>query len=320
MPFTPQSHTWSGKRAVLLVHGIGNSRPGDSVAQLQLLQSVLGSDRDDVAVYQLFYDHFNDWMVEKTQAKTLLDAATQSLSAAIADPELNDTIAEYIGDILWPVLSSNARAMVRESYLAQLKQIVEDGEAAGVPVRRQKITIIAHSLGCFHTYEALHHAAKFPTHVLQPASHEVRFANVILMASPVQLIRTVADRMGSLVPNRRWLETVQGDSLSFPQELRTDGSAVLSARQWISITGDLDPVGGHFFRRRERWAFMDIAGQQSIVLQQNLTDVTSKAELLNRLRASALSGTAPTVSPNDPHSWSSYISQQGDALRSWVLA
>ncbi len=320
MPFTPQSQTWSGKRAVLLVHGIGNSHPADSDATLQLVQSVLGAERDTVAVYQLFYDHFNDWMVEKTNASALLTAATQSLSAAIADPELNETVSEYIGDILWPVLSSNARAMVREAYLAQLKQMVQDGEAAGVPVRRQKLTIIAHSLGCFHTYEALQHAAKWSTHVLQPASHEVRFANVILMASPVQLIRTVAERMGSLVPNRRWLETVQGDALSIPQEQRTDKSVVLSTKQWISITGNLDPVGGHFFRSRAPWAYMDIAGQQSIVLQQNPTDVTNKAELLNRLRSSALSGSAPTVSPQDPHSWTSYITQQRDALRTWVLA
>ncbi len=320
MPFTPQSQPWPGKRAVLLVHGIGNSRPGDSPALMQRLQLALGADDDNVVVYQLFYDHFNDWMVEKTQAKALLDAATQSLSTAIADPELQDTVAEYIGDILWPVLSSNARAMVREAYLAQLKQIVDDGEEAGVPVHRQKLTIIAHSLGCFHTYEALHHAAKFATHVLQPASHEVRFANVILMASPVQLIRTVAERLGKLVPNRRWLETVQGDALSIPQEVRTDGTAVLCTERLISITGDLDPVGGHFFRHRAPWAYMDIPGQQSIVVKQNATDVTSKAELLNRLRGSALSGSAPIVSPQDPHSWDAYIAQQSDALRGWVVA
>lgn len=319
MSFTPQSRSWSGKRAVLLVHGIGNSRPGDYAELLHALHALLGDDRDSVAVYQLFYDHFNDWFTEKTNATELLESAVKSLAERIEDPELGRTVAEYIGDILWPVLSTNARACVREAYLAQLKQIVDDGENSDVPVRQQQITIIAHSLGCFHTYETLHHAAKHRMHMLQPASHEVRFANVIFMASPVQMIRTVAERLGSLVPNRRWLETVQGESLFIPFETRTNGSEIQSVRNWISVTGDLDPVGGHFFRRQADWAYMNVPGQHSFIDKQFPIDVTSREELIARLKSSALKGAAPTISPSDPHSWQEYIARHTVDLKQWIL-
>jgi hypothetical protein len=189
-----------------------------------------------------------------------------------------------------------------------------------VPVRRQQLTIIAHSLGCFHTYEVLHHAARYASHILQPSTHEVRFANVIYMASPVQLIRSVAEQLGSLVPNRRWLETVQGDALHIPFETRDDGKRVESVRNWVSITGNLDPVGGHFFRKRADWAYMQCEGQHSFVDQQFPTDVTSKADLIARLRASKLTGDAPTISPQDPHAWGSYIARHTTDLRDWILA
>ena len=320
MSFTPQSRTWTGKRAVLLVHGIGNSRPGDYADLLHSVETLLGPSHVDVALYQLFYDHINDWFVQKTDASALLGQATAALAQQIDDPEIGATIAGYIGDILWPVLSTSARGAVREAYLAQLKQMVLDGENAGVPVRRQQLTIIAHSLGCFHTYEALHHAAKYSSHILQPSTHEVRFANVIYVASPVQLIRTVAERLGSLVPNRRWLETVQGDTLHIPFETRDDGKQIQSVRNWVSITGNLDPVGGHFFRKRADWAYMQVDGQHSFIDQQFPTDVTSKADLIARLRTSKLTGDAPTISPRDPHAWGAYIERHTADLRDWILA
>ncbi len=319
MSFTPQSRSWTGKRAVLLVHGIGNSRPGDYADLLHSVETLLGPDRDHVAFYQLFYDHINDWFVQKTDAAALLGQATSALARQIDDPEIGETLAGYIGDILWPVLSTSARGAVREAYLAQLKQMILDGTNADVPVRRQQLTIIAHSLGCFHTYETLHHAAKYSSHILQPSTHEVKFANVIYMASPVQLIRSVAEQLGSLVPNRRWLETVQGDALHIPFEERSDGKKIQSVRNWVSITGNLDPVGGHFFRKRADWAYMQCEGQQSFVDQQFPTDVTSKSDLVARLRASKLTGEAPTISPQDPHAWGSYIARHTTQLRDWIL-
>ena len=49
--------------AVLLVHGVGNARPGD------YLRSRGDQDRvgSTTAVYSLFYDVFNDWFLEKSQ-------------------------------------------------------------------------------------------------------------------------------------------------------------------------------------------------------------------------------------------------------------
>lgn len=320
MPFEPQTRRWTGKRAVLLVHGIGNSRPGDDATLTEAVRQAFGDDMRDIALYPLYYDHINDWFSEKTNAAALLSQATSALATRIADPELGATLAEYVGDVLWPVLSTSARSAIREAFLAQLKQITEDGEASGVPIRRQRLTIVAHSLGCFHTYEALHHAAAIKTPMLRPASNEMKFANVIFMASPVQLIRSVAEQLGSLVPNRRWLYAVQGDGLSVPFEEKVDRSVVRSVDNWISITGNLDPVGGHFFRSRADWAYMDVPGQQSIVVPQFATDVTSRAQLLQRLSASSLRGERPTVSPQDPHSWLAYVSGHASQLREWVMA
>lgn len=320
MSFEPQTRRWTGKRALLLVHGIGNSRPSDDATLAEAVRQALGTDSSEVALYQLYYDHINDWFSEKTNAAGLLSQATSALAARIADPELGATLAEYVGDVLWPVLSTSARGAIREAYLAQLKQITLDGEAAGVPIRRQRLTIVAHSLGCFHTYETLHHAAATKTPMLRPASNEVVFANVIFMASPVQLIRSVAEQMGSLVPNRRWLYAVQGDSLSIPFEAKVDGSIVKSVNNWISITGNLDPVGGHFFRSRADWAYMNVPGQQSFVDSQFPLDVTNRDQLLQRLRESSLRGERPTVSPQDPHSWLAYVTGHAAQLHDWVMA
>ncbi|MEP7382702.1 MAG: hypothetical protein ABI910_13520, partial [Gemmatimonadota bacterium] len=248
MTFELQTQPWTGKRAILLVHGIGNAAKGDYEQLLAEVQAMLGPALDSTVIYQLWYDQVNDWFQAKTDLGELLTTAVHALRDTINDPEMGEAIADTVGDLLWPVLVADARTAVREAYIAQLKQMVADGINSGVPARRQKLSIICHSLGCFHTYEALHHIAQFASHALQPATHEVVFDNVIFMASPVQMIRSVADTLGSLVPNRRWLYTVQGDTLSIPFETTLTGIKVPSVRRWASITGDLDPVGGFFFR------------------------------------------------------------------------
>lgn len=318
MPHQLQSQAWPGKRAILLVHGIGNARPGDYQELLGHVKAMLGDAEPSTAIYQLFYDQVNDWFLAKQGLGNLLDQAIQALRGRIDDSEIGDTLADSIGDVLWPVLLADARAAVREAYIAQLKQVVQDGVAAGVPARRQKLSIICHSLGCFHTYEALHHIARFPSHLLQPATHEVRFENVIYMASPVQLIRTVADAMGSLVPNKRWLYTVQGDALSIPSETTLTGTVVKSVKRWVSITGNLDPVGGHFFRVKAPWAYMDVAGQESRIDQQFPTDVTSKSQLRERLLAARRDREPPRITPSNPHSWENYVTNNAAELNQWI--
>ncbi len=319
MTWTAQQQQWRGDRAVLLVHGIGNAAPGDYGSIADAVKEAAGDGGGPVAMYQLYYDQVNDWFSSKMQLGALLTAATRALATRIDDPELGDTLAELVGDVLWPVLLADARAAVREAYLLQLKQIVDDGVRAGVPARDQRLSIICHSLGCFHTYEVLHHAALFPSHTLQPATHGVRFANVIFMASPVQLIRTIADAMGSLVPNKRWLYTVQGETLSIPRQATLSGGEVRSVENWVTITGNLDPVGGHFFRRRADWAYMSVPGESVAIVQpQDALNITTKAQLAACFRACLRDREPPNITPKDPHCWEAYVTTHASQLRTWL--
>lgn len=318
MSFELQSHEWPARRAVLLVHGIGNAKPGDYTALVADVNAMLGAEAANTAIYQLWYDQVNDWFAAKTDLAHLITVAVKALAARIDDAEIGDVIAESAGDVLWPVLSANARAAAREAFLAQVKQMVQDGVSSGVPARRQNLSIICHSLGCFHTYEALHHAALFASHALQPATHEVIFDNVVFMASPVQLIRTVADAMGNLVPNKRWLYTVKDDKLSIPSETTLAGAVVPSVRRWVSITGDLDPVGGHFFKKKAPWAYMDVAGQESRIDDQAALNITSKAQLAQVLKASLRERQPPVIAANNPHSWENYVRLHATELNQWI--
>jgi len=319
MTWTAQQQQWRGDRAILLVHGIGNAVPGDYASIAETVKDSVGGNGSPVAMYQLYYDQVNDWFSSKMQLSALLTTATRMLATRINDPELGETLAELVGDVLWPVLLADARAAVREAYLLQLKQIVDDGVSAGIPARDQRLSIICHSLGCFHTYEALHHAALFPSHLLQPAAHGVRFENVIFMASPVQLIRTIADAMGSLVPNKRWLYTVQGDTLSIPRQAKLMGGEVSSVQNWVSITGNLDPVGGHFFRTRADWAYMKVPGETVAIVQpQDGLGISTKAQLVDRFRACIRDREPPQITPKDPHCWESYVTSHAAQLHTWL--
>lgn len=320
MSFELQSHQWPAKRAVLLVHGIGNAKSGDYTQVVADINTMLGAEAANTVIYQLWYDQVNDWFAAKTDLAHLVTVAVSALARQIDDAEIGEIVAESAGDVLWPVLSANARAAAREAFLAQVKQMVQDGVASGVPARRQKLSIICHSLGCFHTYEALHHAALFPSHVLQPATHEVVFENVIFMASPVQMIRTVAGAMGNLVPNKRWLYSVKEEGLSIPSETTLSGTVVPSVKRWVSITGDLDPVGGHFFKKKASWAYMDVAGQQSRIDKQDALNITSKQQLAQVLRASLSERQPPRISANNPHSWENYLRINSGELTQWLTA
>lgn len=318
MSFELQSIPWTGKRAILLVHGIGNAKPGDYTEVVDNIKAFLGDQVDSTAIYQLWYDQVNDWFASKTALGDLITKAEDAISGKINDPEMGQGIAESMGDVLWPVLSADARAAAREAYLAQVKQIVVDGINAGVPARRQKLSIICHSLGCFHTYEALHHMTRFPSFGLQPATHEVQFENVIFMASPVQLIRTVADAMGNLVPNKRWLYSVQGDTLSIPSETTLTGMVVPSVKRWVAITGDLDPIGGHFFKKMLPWAYMNVPGQVSRIDNQQALHIATKQELVAKLREGKRDKLPPLITKTSPHDWQNYVSRNAAELKQWI--
>jgi hypothetical protein len=134
------------------------------------------------------------------------------------------------------------------------------------------------------------------------------------MASPVQLIRTLAGAIGGLVPSG--LATAAAAGLVVPSE---EGLGVVrtSVERWISVTGDLDPIGGHFVRRKAPWAYMDVPGQESIVVPQALVgDADEATNLFTRLRTSLSAGKPPTL--NNPHSWLDYLNGSQVDLKSWL--
>jgi hypothetical protein len=319
VPRKPQSVKWPSNRAVLLVHGVGNARPGDYQNLVALVEQALGPDAPDFAIYQLFYNSINNWFKEKTALAQKLRQLKAFFKVGVGDADLAEAAAEYAGDVLWPVMSTSARSAVRQAYLAQLKQIVLDGIDAGVLRVDQRITIVAHSLGCFYTYEVLHAAATLVSHRLQPRTHAVRFANVILMASPVQLIRSVGEALGPAVPRKSDLAVFDEAGLTIPGETHAGGRTT-STDNWISITGELDPVGGWFFRRKAPWAYMDLPGQQSIVDPQTLLDIGSKADLVKLLAESVFEKKPPDISIENPHSWEGYVARHEQELRQWLTA
>lgn len=93
----------------------------------------------------------------------------------------------------------------------------------------------------------LHTIATEPAHTLQSLTDGIRFRSVVFMASPVQLIRTVGQAVSGLVPPNLATLATSGIGNPFEQALGVTRTAV---ERWVSITGDLDPIGGHFVRRK----------------------------------------------------------------------
>lgn len=314
----PQSQRWPADRALLLVHGIGNARPGDYDALVAQLRAALGADAPRIAVYVLYYDALDDWMAAKTQCAAAIAALVGRLRARVDGSSLGAAIAEFAGDVVWPVLVADARNAVRAALLAQLQQIVLDGLAAHLPARRQHLSIMCHSLGCFHTYEALHAAAASSTEGLAPGTDGVVFDNVIHVASPVQMIRTVAGDLGALVPESESLACLTPGGLRIPAEAVIGDGAVPSVRRWISITGDLDPVGGWFLRARADWAYMQVDGQLSFVDRQQPTNVATANDLARVLLGALAEDGPPRITAENPHDWSAYVARHTDDLRGWL--
>jgi hypothetical protein len=319
MPFQPQSMFWPGTRAILLVHGIGDASTGrEGAFPLDVVTRMLGDEAPNVAVYRINYDFINDWLATKVQFQAGITALKAEVKLRLGNEDTDATIAEYAGDVLWPVLSAELRFAIRDALIAQLDQIqIDRGESAlrrGDDPLDYQISIVSHSLGCFHTYEVLTATAEEPAHRLRPASDLFTLDSVVLMASPVQLIRTVAGAIGALVPDREHLATL-ARPLAIPSETRR-GRVVPCTRDFISITGSHDPVGGHLLGRRLDWAYMDIPGQHSVIVSQHALDIDTKLGTAQAL-AKAFAAGGPKV--KDPHSWSAYIDSQSKLLRGVLL-
>lgn len=329
MAFPVQRHAWKtntagGKgKALLLVHGIGNSKPGDYDFLLPKLQAALGPEFGDSAVYSLYYDVLNDWVKDKIQAEAAAAKVAGVLSPKFGGA-LGAGLAEYAGDVLWPILSASARQAIQSAYLKQLQGMVLDGIAAGFPPEVQNLSILCHSLGCFHTYEVLHACVKDPSQKLHPAKDGVRFANVVYMASPAQLIRSVAGSISALVP--KGLAVLNPQGLRCPIGISASGRRVPSVKRWVSITGSLDPVGGHLLGKKMDWAYMNVpadapfTGQTSLIDPQTWIQASNEAELKTVLAEALATRKLGQIPIRDPHSWGEYITGHAGDLRQWLVA
>lgn len=319
MSFQPQTMFWPGTRAVLLVHGIGDASTGkDNAFPLDVLRDCLGDDAGKTAIYRINYDFINDWLATKLQFAAGITALKAAIKLKLGDADSDSTISDYAGDILWPVLSAELRFAVRDAMIAQLDQMqIDRGESAlrrGDDPLDYELNIVAHSLGCFHAYEVLTAAAQEPSHALRPASDLFTLHSVILMASPVQLIRTIGGAIGAFVPDKDNLATL-GQPLAIPSET-VKGNVTPITPDFMSITGSHDPVGGHLMGKKLDWAYMDIPGQHSVIVpQQSLNIDTKEGTALALAKAFATGG--PKV--NDPHSWAAYIAGQAKLLRGVLL-
>lgn len=319
MTFVPQSINWPGTRAVLLVHGIGNASVGQAGAfPLDALKHALADGAPEVAIYTINYDFINDWIDRKVNFTAAITALRGALTAKLGNGSGDAAIADQIGDVLWPVLSPDLRLAVRDAIIAQLAQIELDRLESAIMRRKDPLdyqtSIIAHSLGCFHTYEVLTAIATEPAHNLQPATDLTTFDSVILMASPVQLIRTVAGLIRAAVPQLATLATL-AKPLAIPSEA-VSGQVIPCTSDFISITGSHDPVGGHVLGQKLPWAYMDIPGQHSTIVSQHALNIDTRDTTALALAHTVAAG---GVALQDPHSWSAYMDAQARQLRGLLL-
>ena len=321
MSFEVQSQPWSDSRALVLVHGVGDYKKGDYNKLLLSLENAIGPAMwKKFAVYTVFYDLLNDWAAEKTQAANLLAALVDRLKLHFETSKLGEVAAESAGDVLWPVLELDARSAIRDAIIAQLQQVVLDGDRAGVARRDQKISIVGHSLGCFHTYEAISAAANDPQYRLQPVADAVQFDSVVLMASPVQIIRSAAGWIGRLIPDPDGLSCLRNTRLDLPGMTNVAGRFVPSARRFVSLTGTLDPVGGYLLRDRLDWAYMNIIGQESVVDPQDLLTIPDAKTLIASLAAAKGSAKGLPFTVNNPHDWVGYVERNAKGVKEWLVS
>jgi hypothetical protein len=319
---SPQTQKWPDRHAVLFVHGVGNAQPGDYGPLVAQVEELLGDDANKFAIYFLYYDQVNNWFAQKEQLRLQCAQLVRAIGKRLDGSSLGNVIADFGGDVIWPVLLADARLAVRTAVLQQLQQIVLDGKAANVQPRNQHLSVIAHSMGCFHVYEALMYAAATPAEGLGPASAGIVLDNLIFMASPVQLIRTVAGELGSAVPQRESIFSVSAPALEIPWEPGGENEPVRCARRTVSIAGNLDPVSGYFLRKPLAWAYMNLPDQLSFIDQEQVgatVDGAEKLSLTSVLQSALRQEGPPNITPMNPHDWSAYVQRHATDLRTWLV-
>jgi len=317
--FKAQRHDWPQDRAMLLVHGVGNYGPGDYESLKIALRNALGPDEwDSTAVYEMFWDPISDWFVEKLGAAEKVAKLVGQLRKSFDRNELGAAVAEGAGDVIWPVLHAEAREALRTAVIRQMQQMVADGRRKGLRGAELRMSVICHSLGCFHTYEALCEAAADPDSGLRP-NRGVQFDAVVMMASPVQMIASVAKAIRDAVPLPGRLHCLRTPQLQVPGYQSSRGFFPM-ARRIFSLTGDLDPVGGYLFRRQQGWAYMDLPGTDKFVEPQDIAGLPDEASLAQLIRNALAGNRSWTVEPNNPHDWVGYVTRNASRIDEWLLS
>ena len=321
MPFPPQSKTWPSNRALLLVHGIGDYKPGDYDKVKQALEAALGPAAwASLAVYEMYWDPISDWFADKLQAADKVASMLSQLKQFFDASTAGAWAAEGVGDVIWPVLLLDAREALRNGVILQIQQIVKDGRAAGIKRPDMNLSIMCHSLGCFHTYEALSAAATDPELQLNTSTTGIQFSSVVMVASPVQLIRASASALGRIVPSPGGLYCLKEQPLAPPGYFKRDKQFVPYSRRLLSLTGNLDPVGGYLWKNRLDWAYMNIPGTDRFVEEQNIVGLGNANDLAALIQQALQSNERWTVKPNNPHDWVHYVEHNADRVRQWMLS
>jgi hypothetical protein len=316
-PPPPQSQRWPSDRALLLVHGIGNTKPGDYDPLVAQIQAVLASSATKTAIYVIYYDYIDDWFADKQQAGLGAAQLVSELRKNTDATAAGNTIADFVGDIIWPVLLVDARNAIQTAIFVQLRQMILDGITSGHD-QTQHLSIIAHSMGCFHTYEALQAMATGQVDGLSPSADNVVFDNVIYMASPVQIIRTVGRALGPLVPQADAVHCISASGLSLPSHQPPVGSPVASSRNTVTIAGNLDPVSGYLVRERLDWAYMNLPGATPFIDQEDPLNVTTEQSLASVLQQALQEKAPPKITAQNPHDWGQYVARHASDLQKWL--
>jgi hypothetical protein len=325
MPFRPITLNWESPTAVILVHGIGNATPESLDPVENELRQAISEYAGSFPCYRFSYDFINNWVTEKTRLKKLISILKKQIAEKLGSADVTKVLTDYLGSILWPLLSVKIRRAIQKAIVLQLQRIVKDGISSGYPKEEQKISIIAYSLGCFHIYEALHYCATHPEAQLQPATHGVRLDNVFMMASPVKLIRSVMSELRTAISKPDDLAVLSEPDLTFPFEKSFYGSITPMVRNWYSITGDLDLVGGYLMRRRLDWAYMHIPPNDGlppateVIERQEWSTINIIDDLIPLLKKAVSGKKIPRIELDNPHSLINYLQHHKPQLGQWFV-
>ena len=305
---------------MLLVHGIGNARQGDYASLEAQLAALLSQAKKPYAIYTLYYDYLNDWFAGKEQVFDLDQIFRRELRRKEPTTRAWSSAVDLVGDIVWPVLLADARDAVQMAIRRQLLAMIDDGRKRVRDVADMHISIIAHSMGCFHTFETLHGMAKDTNSGLTPATDGFRLENVMFMASPVRMIGSIANAIRSVVPRSSSLNCLAA-SLTMPSETDLTGQTIGSVKRAVTITGTLDPVGGYVFRNQLSWAYMNVDGipaDQAIVDPQTPLNIATADDLEAVIAKSLQDHARPEIGERHPHSWSGYVERNQKKVLEWL--